>query len=149
MPTSTRTRRSPLLLHPPFVSAAAALLIAAFVTDLFYYQTSIMQWANFSVWLITGGLAVALVAAIVLLVDFLLGHTGRIHRIEFSGLVIVALLSIVNAFVHSRDAYTAVVPDGLELSALVTLILLVLGWRGWSLRAVRPSHSSKPREARS
>src|ERR1700750_713511 len=118
MATSTRTRRSPLLLYPPCVSAAAALLIAAFVTDVFYYQTSIMQWANFSVWLITGGLLLALVAGLVLLVDFLLGHTGRIHRSEFSGLVIVPLLSIVNAFIHSRDAWTSVIPQGIAISAI-------------------------------
>ena len=40
------------------------------------------------------------------------------------------VLAIVNAFVHSRDAYTSVVPTGLILSALVVLILLVTGWAG-------------------
>ena len=144
MPTSTRTRRSPLLLHPPFVSAAAALLIAAFVTDLFYYQTSIMQWATFSVWLITGGLLLALVAAIVLLVDFLLGHTGRIHRIEFSGLVIVALLSIVNAFVHSRDAWTSVVPQGITISAICAFLLVIMSFSGWSVTAARTPSKVEP-----
>ena len=43
------------------------------------------------------------------------------------------ILAIINAFVHSRDAYTSVVPTGLILSALVVLILLVTGWNGWSL----------------
>jgi len=137
MATNTRTRRSPLLLHPPFVSAAAALLIAAFVTDVFYYETSIMQWANFSTWLITGGLVVALVAAIVLLIDFLLGHTGRIHRIEFSGLVIVAALSVINAFIHSRDAWTSVVPQGITISAICAILLIVMSFSGWSVTAAR------------
>jgi uncharacterized membrane protein len=145
MPTSIRTRRSPLLLHPPFVSAAAALLIAAFVTDLFYYQTSLMQWANFSIWLITGGLVLALLAAIVLLVDFLLGHTGPIHRLEFSGLVVVAVLSIFNAFIHSRDAWTSVVPQGIIISAICAALLIVMSFSGWSVTAARaPSKGARP-----
>ena len=144
MATSNRTRRRPLLLHPPFVSAAAALLIAAFVTDLFYYQTSIMQWANFSVWLITGGLVVALLAGIVLLIDFLLGHTGRIHRIEFSGLVLVAVLSIVNVFIHSRDAWTSVVPQGITISAICAFLLIVMSFSGWSVTAARTPSKGEP-----
>lgn len=139
MATSTRTRRSAPLLHPPFVSAAAALLIAAFVTDLFYYETSIMQWANFSVWLITGGLVIALAAAVVLLVDFLLGHTGSIHRLEFSGLVLVAVLSIFNALIHSRDGWTSVVPQGITISAICAALLIVMGFSGWSVTAARAS----------
>ena len=121
------------LLHPPLIAAGASLLIAAFVTDYMYYSTSLMQWANFSAWLIVGGLAVALVAAIFLLIDFLLGHTGRLHRAAFIGLVIVAVLSIFNAFIHSRDAWTSVVPQGIAISAIVAVVLLVMSFRGWSV----------------
>jgi uncharacterized membrane protein len=63
---------------------------------------------------------------------------------RFASFTVVVLLSLLNAFVHSRDAYTAVVPNGLELSAAVTMILLVLGWRGWSLSAVGRSHTTQP-----
>jgi uncharacterized membrane protein len=47
------------------------------------------------------------------------------------------LLSLLNAFVHSRDGYTAVVPTGLTLSALVVAILLFTAWadRAWYLAA--------------
>ena len=38
----------------------------------------------------------------------------------------------MNAFVHSRDAWTSVVPTGLALSAVVVLLLVVLGWTGWT-----------------
>jgi uncharacterized membrane protein len=137
MPTESRIHKSPLLLHPPFVAAAAALLVAAFVTDLMYYQTSLMQWANFSAWLIVGGLVVALLAAIFLLADFLLGHTGSLHTAEFIGLVIAAVLSIFNALIHSRDAWTSVVPQGIIISAIVAVLLLVMSFRGWSVTAAR------------
>ena len=41
------------------------------------------------------------------------------------GYALAVLLSLLNAFVHSRDGYTAVVPTGLMLSGL-TLFVLVL-----------------------
>jgi uncharacterized membrane protein len=43
------------------------------------------------------------------------------------------LLSLVNAFVHSRDAWTSVVPQGIVLSAVSAILLLIAGARGWSL----------------
>ena len=42
-------------------------------------------------------------------------------------------LAIVNALVHTRDAYTSVVPWGVVLSALTVLFLLVTGWNGWQM----------------
>jgi uncharacterized membrane protein len=43
------------------------------------------------------------------------------------------LLALLNAFVHTRDAWTSVVPVGLILSVLVVLILPVTGWLGGAL----------------
>ena len=125
------------LLHPGFVGAGSALLIAAFVTDLMYYRTALMQWANFSAWLIVFGLVTALIAAILLLLDFLLGRAGRMNWFHFILVSVAALLSIFNLLVHSRDAWTSVVPDGIVLSAIVTVLLLIAGFGGWSLTALR------------
>ena len=134
---ATRRRRSSLLLHPPFVSAGAAVLIAAFVTDYMYYTTSLMQWANFSAWLIAGGLVLALVAAIFLLIDVLLGKAGALHRIEFIGLVAVVVLSIFNVLIHSRDAWTSVVPSGITISAVCAVLLFLMSFRGWTVTEAR------------
>jgi uncharacterized membrane protein len=41
------------------------------------------------------------------------------------GYALAVLLSVINAFVHSRDGYTAVVPTGLMLSGLVVVVLLL------------------------
>lgn len=121
------------LLHPGFIGAGSALLIAAFATDAMYYRTSLMPWANFSAWLIAAGLILALVAAVLLVLDFLLGRAGRMHWFHFALVAIAALLSIANAFVHSRDAWTSVVPEGITLSGIVTLLLLIAAFRGWSV----------------
>ena len=50
--------------------------------------------------------------------------------------LLAALLSVVNAFVHSRDGYTAVVPEGLILSSIVVLTMTAALWMG-SDRTVR------------
>ena len=49
------------------------------------------------------------------------------------GNIVVLLLALLNALVHTRDAWTSVVPTGLILSAVVVLILPVTGWLGWSM----------------
>ena len=57
------------LFHAPLVASGATLLIAALVTDVLYWRTALTQWENFSIWLITGGLLLAAVASLALLLD--------------------------------------------------------------------------------
>lgn len=134
----TRSRRPVRpLLHPGFIGAGGVLLMAAFGTDYIYYATALWQWANFSAWLIVFGLIVMLVGAILSLVDFATGRTARLDTTSLVAVTAAALLSLVNAFVHSRDAWTSVVPQGIWLSALSTILLLIAGERGWSLAADR------------
>jgi uncharacterized membrane protein len=91
------------------------------------------MWANMSAWLLTVGLVVSVFAALAGVIDFFGDRRIRelkpawIHGLG-NGLALI--LSIFNVFVHSRDAYTSVVPTGLILSALVVLILLVTAWTG-------------------
>ena len=125
------------LLHPGFIGVGATLLIAAFVTDVIYYQTSLMQWANFSTWLIAAGLVVALVSTLVLVIDFLIGRAGRILWLSFGAVAAAALLSLLNVFVHTRDGWTSVVPQGIGLSFIVTILLLISAVRGWRVASAR------------
>ena len=113
-----------------------ACFVLTFFTDLAYWKTASMQWANMSAWLLTVGLIVAVFAVIAGLIDALGERRIRSLRplwIHAIGNATALVLSILNAFVHSRDAYTSVVPSGLILSGLVVLILLVTGWNGWSM----------------
>jgi uncharacterized membrane protein len=122
-------------LHPRLIGSGAVLLIAAFGTDLIYARTLLFQWANFSIWLLTGGLILAALAGVMLVLDVISRRIERIDWVKFTGFTVAALLSLLNAFVHSRDAYTAVVPQGLVLSGAVAAILAVIGWRDWSVDA--------------
>ena len=136
-------------LHSRLIGLGATLLIAALATDLTYANTLLFQWNNFSIWLLTGGLVLAALAGLALVLDVALHRVTAIDWLRFTGFSAAALLSLLNALVHSRDAYTAVAPEGLALSALVSAILLVVGWRGWSVGAPQSSHSIFSKEAHS
>ena len=141
--------RRRVLLHPGLVAGGSVLLMAAFVSDLLYWQTLLFQYNNFSGWLLAGGLVLALLAAIAFVIDLALGRIGRVAWLRFGALAVAALLGLLNAFVHSRDAYTAVVPEGITLSAVVTLILLVVGLSGgWSLASPGLVRLSQTRDLR-
>jgi uncharacterized membrane protein len=121
----------PIVAPFPFACFAGAL-----VTDLLYWQTADVMWERFSIWLILAGMIMAGVATVAALIDF-----ARSKRIRTSmrawlyalGGAIAFVLALINAFVHSRDAYTAVVPEGLTLSALVVAILLFTSWMAGAL----------------
>jgi uncharacterized membrane protein len=120
-------------LHRGFIGAGGVLLIAALLTDCIYYTTALWQWANFSAWLITVGLFVTFLAVLLLLIDFATGRATRLKTSSFILVTTATLLSLINAFVHSRDAWTSVVPQGMFLSAVSTILLVIVGARGWSL----------------
>ena len=128
------TGRRSVLLHPGLVASGATLLIAAFFSDLLYWRTLLYQWNNLSQWLLAGGLVLALLAAIAFLIDLLRGEVRQVAWLRLAGIAVAGLLGLLNAFVHSRDAYTAVVPQGIALSAVVAVLLLLIGMTGgWSL----------------
>jgi uncharacterized membrane protein len=126
--------------HPHLIGSGAVLLIATLSTDLIYMRTLLFQWENFSIWLLTGGLVLAALGGVTLILDILLHRVARIDWERFTGLAVAAMLSLLNAFVHSRDAYTAVVPQGIVLSASVAILLVFIGWWGWSVSAPPSSH---------
>jgi uncharacterized membrane protein len=149
VPTRKRLSRTRLPIHPRIVGLGATLLIGAFATDVAYAQSELFQWENFSIWLITAGLALAAAGAVALVFDAVRHRITAIDWPRFCGFTGATLLSILNAFVHSRDAYTAVVPQGVILSGIVTAILLALGWwHGWSVGQA-PQSLSPTKGARS
>jgi uncharacterized membrane protein len=125
------------MLHGGFIGAGGVLLVAAFGADCIYYKTALWQWANFSAWLIAAGLIVLLVAVILLLTDFATRRAGRLKTVSFILVAAAGLLSLFNAFVHSRDAWTSVVPQGISLSGASAILLLIAATRGWSLATSR------------
>jgi len=72
-----------------------------------------------------------------LLLDFATGRAGRLNTGSFILVAAASLLSLVNAFVHSRDAWSSVVPQGILLSAVATILLVIAAARGWNLAMSR------------
>ena len=123
-------------IHRILTPFPVAYFAGALATDLAYWQTAEVMWENFSAWLITAGLIMAGLAVIAALIDLATGRQkaawGRV-----TGYLVAVLLALVNVFVHGRDAFTAVVPTGLMLSALVVIIMLALAPTGWVLTSPR------------
>jgi len=99
--------------------------IAALVTDVAYVRSESLMWLHFSEWLIAAGLAFGALAALVLGIEFLAsavirsGMSGWTHLALFFGSLVVELF---NAFVHTIDGWTAVVPTGLMLSIIGAIL---------------------------
>ena len=127
---------APALGHPIHSLLAAfpiAYFCGAFVTDIVYSRTAYLMWQYFSIWLITAGLVFGALAAVAGIVDHFAGRRAR-HRHAGSHTILTSLawlLSLLNAFVHSRDGWIAVVPQGLILSGIVTVLMLVGAWLGY------------------
>ena len=135
-PPDSVARIAGLPIHPIFAPFPIACFVGALVTDLVYWRTADMMWETFSIWLITVGIIMGVLAGIAGAADFIGNRRirslspGWPHAI---GNTLALILSFINAFVHSRDGYTSVVPEGLILSALVVLILAVTAWMGRSM----------------
>ncbi|MNI79584.1 hypothetical protein D3C73_1360530 [compost metagenome] len=102
------------------------------LSDIAYFKSYQIQWSNFASWLIAGGL---LFCGLTLL--FALANLVRAERkggrptLYFLLLLVTWVLGLVNAFEHAKDAW-AVMPAGLVLSLIVTVLACVAAWLGMS-----------------
>ena len=112
------------LLNPiPFGCFVAALLF-----DIVYFNSAVILWDKCAAWLIVFGLLFAVVPRLVNLVQVWITSrriATRADRLDFWLNLLAIVAAIINAFVHSRDAY-AVVPTGIWLS-VCSVILLSIG----------------------
>ncbi|ADL01384.1 DUF2231 domain-containing protein [Brevundimonas subvibrioides] len=114
-------------LHAILLAFPVALFPAALLTDITYLRTEEMQWTNFSAWLIAGALVFnGLVLAWALVSLVLRFRTGeKLRSAIYAGLLAVLfLVGLINAFQHSRDAWSSVGGLGLTLSIFSTLLVL-------------------------
>jgi uncharacterized membrane protein len=132
-PAATLNRRP---IHPMLIPFPIACFVGALLTDLTYWGTAEMMWADFSAWLLAAGLVLGVLAAIAGLIDFVVRPAIRAQGAAWPhaiGNLVVLVLALLNTMVHSRDAWTSVVPLGLILSAATVAVLLFTGWMGWTL----------------
>ena len=123
-------------IHPMLVPFPIVCFVGTLITDIAYWRTAQMMWADISAWLLTIGLVMGGLAAIAGLIDFLSNRLIRAQQPAWPHMVgnlVMWLVALLNALVHTRDAWTSVVPVGLILSVITVLILPVTGWLGWAM----------------
>lgn len=100
---------------------------AALVFDIIYLYSQQIFWTQAASWLIAFGLVIAVIPRLINLVQVWITGAyaqGSAVKIHFWAYLVAVVLAIVNAFIHSRDAW-AVVPTGVILSALTVILLVV------------------------
>jgi uncharacterized membrane protein len=108
--------------------------VGALLTDITYAETAEMMWANFSAWLISAGVVLGWLTCIAGIVD-LVGRryaTAPVPAAVYAiGILVVMILATFNMLIHTRDAWTSVVPWGVTLSAITMAILVCTSVIGW------------------
>lgn len=121
--------------HAVLLAGTVPLFLGGLLSDWAYHSTFEIQWSNFAAWLIAGGMVFTGLALLGAVIDLIRGiRAGRL-LVYFLVLLALFVLGLLNSFVHARDAW-AVMPTGLILSVVVTLLAIVATWLGFStLRA--------------
>ena len=125
-------RYRPGPLHAMLLAGTVPLFLGALLSDIAYYNSFQIQWANFAAWLIAGGLLLAGLALLFALAN-LVGAERKAGRpvLYFLLLLVTWVLGLINAFEHAKDAW-AVMPTGLVLSAIVAVLAVITAWLGLS-----------------
>ena len=112
------------------VAFAASCFVGLLATDLAYWRTADVMWSDFSTWLVTVGVVVGWAGIVVALIE------GIARRRVYPrptwrfviGNIVALILATLNMFVHTRDAWSSVMPWGVVLSAVIVLVLIVTRW---------------------
>ncbi|RPD96109.1 hypothetical protein BBB56_19665 [Candidatus Pantoea deserta] len=110
-------------LYSLFEPVPLGFFVAAWIFDIIYLNSFVVEWTHAASWLIAIGLVIAILPRLVALI-YLFRGSRREEKVHFWITLLAIVLAIVNAFVHSRDAY-AVVPSGVTLSTIVVALMLI------------------------
>lgn len=134
VPSTVSIHQHPL--HPILVVFPLALLIAALGADVLYWWTDDPFFARGALWLIGGGLAGGVAAAVTGFIDFITIRYSREQISSWSHMVaaiFVLSLATANFLLRWPDPEGAVLPWGLLLSVDTFVMLTVTGWLGGNL----------------
>ncbi len=111
------------LLNPiPF-----GFFVAALVFDIIYARSAVEMWGKGAAWLVVFGLLLAVIPRLINLVQVWITcrrYSTGADKLDFWLNLLAIVAAILNAFVHSRDAY-AVVPAGVWLSVGTVILLSI------------------------
>ncbi|WP_339428997.1 DUF2231 domain-containing protein [Pseudomonas taetrolens] len=120
----------PSPLHAIFLAGAIPPFLGALLSDIAYFRTFQIQWSNFASWLIVGGLVFSGFALLFALANLFQAKRKAGRPVVYLLLLLASwVLGLINAFEHAKDAF-AIMPTGLVLSVIVTLLAIVAAWTG-------------------
>lgn len=130
--TSPTYRITPSPLHAILLGGSVPLFLGALLSDIAYYNTYLIQWANFASWLIAGGLLCSGLAGLFAIANLIRARHKAGRPVVYLLLLLATwVLGLVNAFEHAKDAW-AVMPSGLVLSVIVTVLIAITACLGLS-----------------
>jgi len=123
-------------IHPMLIPFPIAFFVATFACDVGFWITGSYGWFEPTLWLLGAGVIIALLAAVMGLIDVL--GDAQIRALSTAwwhacGNVLAVAVEIVNWFLRNSQGTNAVLPTGIVLSLIVVLILLFTGWKGWEM----------------
>ena len=118
--------------HAVLLAATIPLFLGGLLSDIAYTSTYQIQWSNFASWLIAGGVAFTGFALLWAFIDLIRADRRRGRPLIYFLLLLATFgLGLLNSFVHARDAWSTM-PEGLILSAIVTVLAILATWLGFS-----------------
>lgn len=126
-------------IHAILLAFPLALFASALVSDIAYLNTAVIQWSNFSSWLIVGALVFGgLAGAWAIVVAIFPRRITRGRALAFVGaLAVMWIAGLINAFQHSHDGWASVGALGLTLSIISSLFALIAAAIGYSAQSAR------------
>jgi uncharacterized membrane protein len=127
-PPAARVGRHPI--HLILAAVPMVCFLGTLASDIAYAATKDILWGDFSDWLVSVGVIVSVFVVIAGLIDMI--GRARIRApsriwLHAIGTIVALVLAILDALVHTRDAYGQL-PQGLILSVLVVLVLAATSW---------------------
>lgn len=128
---STVVLARPWAIHPfhaAVLGGVLPLFLGALLADYAYWGTYEPQWSNFAAWLLVGAMVMTTLALVCGIVGLVRGRRNLGYAVV---LAVTWGVGFVNCLQHARDAW-AVMPAGLVLSVVGTVLALVATWIGFS-----------------
>lgn len=114
--------------HAAVLGGVLPLFLGALLADYAYWGTYEPQWSNFAAWLLVGAMVMTTLALVCGIVGLVRGRRNLGYAVV---LAVTWGVGFVNCLQHARDAW-AVMPAGLVLSVVGTVLALVATWIGFS-----------------
>jgi uncharacterized membrane protein len=131
---SDTTKRSLHPLHAFLLAGAAYFFVGGLLSDWAYFSTHEIQWKNFAMWLIMGGLVCAGFTIMWAFADFIRAEKRGRHVVYLLLILAAFILEFINELIHAKDAWASM-PDALIVSGIAAVLVVVatgLGLSTWT-----------------